>query len=118
MSKVYVLLDGDKIVRCEGGYSIANIQNISDWVLIDEGEGDRYNLCQSCYFEGGLYTEDGICRYKLVNGQPQERTAEEMDADRPAPPEPEESTEDLTLELIADHEYRLCLLELGITEMI
>jgi hypothetical protein len=61
-SKVYVLLDGDKIIRCEGGYTMQNIQNIEDWTYIDEGNGDKYNLCQSHYFDGGLYTYDGICR--------------------------------------------------------
>lgn len=32
----------------------------------------------------------------------------------PDPPEPEETTEDLLLEMAADHEERICMLELGI----
>ena len=56
-SKVYVLLDDQsRIIRCEGGYTVCNIKNFSGWTLIDEGNGDQYNLCQSHYFEGGLYT--------------------------------------------------------------
>lgn len=89
-SKVYVYTDEKgRIVRCEGGYTIGNIKDFEEWTLIDEGNGDRYNLCQSHYFEGGLYTDDGIPRYKLVDGQAVERTEEEIAADkaaRPAPP--------------------------------
>lgn len=80
-SKVYVLLDGDKITRCEGGYTMGNIQNFEEWTLIDEGDGDKYNLCQSHYFDGGLYTDDGICRWKYVDGQCVLRTDAEIEKD-------------------------------------
>ena len=80
-SKVYVLLDDQsRIIRCEGGYTTPN--DLTDWVQIDEGTGDRYNLCQSHYFDGGLYTDDGIPRYKLTDGAPVLRSDEEIDADR------------------------------------
>ena len=62
----------------------------SGWgVSIDEGVGDRYHHAQGNYFTGGLYTDDGIPRYKLVDGKAVERTEEEIAADRvalPAPP--------------------------------
>lgn len=81
-SKVYVLADDQgRIIRCEGGYTTDNIIDPKNWVQIDEGTGDRFNLCQSHYFQDGLYTEDGIPRYKLVDGQPVERTMEEIAAD-------------------------------------
>lgn len=80
-SKVYVKTDSsDRIIRIEGGYTTPS--DLTGWVQIDEGEGDRYNLCQTHYFDGGLYTADGIPRYKLVDGQAVERTAEEIAADR------------------------------------
>lgn len=80
-SKVYIKTDTTgRILRCEGGYTTP--ADLTGWVQIDEGTGDRYNLCQSHYFEGGLYTSDGIPRYKLVDGQPVERTEEEIAADR------------------------------------
>ena len=86
-SKVYVLPDAEgRILRIDGGYTLGNIKDFTDWVLIDEGYGDRYNLCQGNYFDKPLYDERGICRYKLVNGRPVERTQEEMDADY-VPPE-------------------------------
>ena len=87
-SKVYVQMDEqNRILRCEGGYTTP--ADLTGWVQIDEGTGDKYNLCQSHYFEGGLYTMDGIPRYTLVHGQAVERTEEEIGADRetiPAPP--------------------------------
>lgn len=80
-SKVYVQTDEQsRILRCEGGYTTP--ADLTGWVQIDEGTGDRYNLCQSHYFEGGLYTSDGIPRYKLVDGQPVERSEEEIEVDR------------------------------------
>lgn len=88
-SKVYVYTDEKgRITRCEGGYTIENIKDFAGWTLIDEGNGDRYNLCQSHYFEDGLYTEDGIPRYKLVDGKAVERTEDEIAADRAAIPAP------------------------------
>lgn len=56
------------------------------WTEIDSGYGDKYHHAQGNYFDKPLYDERGICRYKLVNGRPVERTQEEMDADY-APPE-------------------------------
>ena len=89
-SKVYVLPDADgRITRIDGGITVGNIRDFTGWVLIDEGTGDRYNLCQGNYLPGPLMDDRGIYRYKLVDGKPVERTQEEMDADyaaRPAPP--------------------------------
>lgn len=80
-SKVYVQTDEQsRILRCEGGYTTP--ADLTGWVQIDEGTGDRYNLCQSHYFPDGLYTSDGIPRYKLVDGQPVERSEEEIEVDR------------------------------------
>lgn len=86
-SKVYVLPDADgRITRIDGGITVSNILDFTGWVLIDEGTGDRYNLCQGNYLPGPLTDERGVYRYKLVDGKPVERTQEEMDADY-VPPE-------------------------------
>lgn len=80
-AKVYIQTDNRKrIIRCEGGYTTP--ADLSGWVQIDEGVGDRFNLAQSQYFPGGLYTADGIPLYKLQDGKPEERTPAELDADR------------------------------------
>lgn len=88
-SKVYVQTDEHgRITRCEGGYTTP--EDLTGWTQIDEGVGDRYNLCQSHYFTSGLYTADSLHRYKLVDGKAVERTVEEIEADRAAlvPPAP------------------------------
>ena len=86
-SKVYIQTDTEgRIVRCEGGYTTP--ADLSGWLEIDEGNGDRYNLCQSHYFDGGLYTVDGIPRYKWDGSAAVLRTEEELEADRAAIPAP------------------------------
>ena len=38
-SKVYVLLDDrNRVLRCEGGYTMSNIDDVSKWTYIDEGK--------------------------------------------------------------------------------
>lgn len=85
-SKVYIRLDENNcIIRCEGGYTMRNIINQNKWLLIDEGGGDRYNLCQSHYFDR-LYTEDGVPRYKWDGEKPVLREDEEIQIDRDSLP--------------------------------
>ena len=55
---------------------------------IDSGFGDRFHHAQGNYFPQPIYTRDGIPRYKLVDGKAQERTEEEIAADRAAIPAP------------------------------
>lgn len=88
-SKVYVLLDErNRITRCEGGYTMGNISDISEWTFIDEGYGDKYNLCQSHYFDEPLTEEHGIPVYKYENGKCIHRTAQEIAEDIADIPEP------------------------------
>ena len=90
-SKVYIQTDTEgRILRCEGGYTTP--ADLTDWTEIDEGTGDRYNLCQSHYFDGGLYTMDGIPRYRWDGTQAALRTEEELEADRAARPAPPPTT--------------------------
>ena len=70
---------------------------------IDHGTGDRYHHAQGNYFDQPLYTEDGIPRYKLVDGKAVERTEEEIQADREAlsKPEPAPTVEELQAKIAA-----------------
>lgn len=98
-SKVYVQTDErGRIIRCEGGYTAP--VDLSGWTEIDEGVGDRFNLCQSNYFPGGLYTTDGIPRYKLQDGSPVERTEEERQADRDAVVPPPASPDTASMQAV------------------
>ena len=107
-SKVYIKADEQgRILRCDGGYTMSNIDNVEGWLMIDEGNGDRYNLCQSHYFDGGLYTADGICRYKWNGEKAVLRTEEELAADRAAREQREylkNRVEELK-KLLADSDY-------------
>lgn len=88
MSKVYVKLDErGRILACDGGYSTKNMGDMAGWTLLDEGEGDRYNLCQSNYFDS-LYTDEGIPRYKVVDGAAALRSEAEIAEDVAALPPP------------------------------
>jgi len=82
-SKVFIKTDTSTppcVTDCNGGYTAP--ADLVGWVKIDEGTGDRYNLCASHYFDGGLYTKDGIPRYKYADGVCSLRTDAEIEADR------------------------------------
>ena len=95
LSGVYILPDAEgRVLRCEGGYTISSIDDSGRWVLVDEGDGDRYNLCQTHYFTPGLRTADGICRYVYENGIVRLRGEDEIENDRRAAPQPDYDPED------------------------
>lgn len=84
---IYVKLDNKSNVIAVN--SNAFISNFSDWILIESNvPGDRGHHAQGNYFDKSIYTQDGISRYKLVDGKAQERTEEEIAADRAAIPAP------------------------------
>ena len=104
-SKVYIQTDdAGRILRCDGGYTTP--ADLTGWIEIDEGTGDKYNLCQSHYFDGGLYTMDGIPRYRWDGSAAVLRTYEEMEADRAAIPDskPSKTVEDRLTALEAEAE--------------
>ena len=76
---VYVKVDESN--RVTSINSSAFLADVTGWTEIDSGYGDKYHHAQGNYFDKPLYDERGICRYKLVDGKPVERTAKEMDAD-------------------------------------
>lgn len=89
-SRVYILLDEkERIVRVEGEYSLP--ADLTGWVQIDEGYGDKYSLAQSHYLDGGLYTMQGIPRYKYEGGACVLRSEEEIAEDMRALPKPQPS---------------------------
>ena len=115
METYIVYVKPDNQGRITAVNSSAFLRNVEGWTEIDSGHGDKYHHAQGHYFLMAIMDDRGIWRYKLENGKVMERSREEMDADY-APPVQEQSTEELLLEMAADHEYRLCLIELGVTE--
>lgn len=77
------------ITAVDGGNTLANIKDFSQWVKIDEGQGNCYTNCQRHYFPETLMTMGGAYRYKLDDGKPVECSAEEIavqeEANKPAP---------------------------------
>lgn len=85
-SRVYALLDSEsRILRLEGEYSLP--ADLTGWMKIDEGYGDRFSLAQSHYLDKPLY-DGAVPRYKLVDGKVVERTVEEIEADKAKLPKP------------------------------
>lgn len=85
-SRVYVLCDSEsRVLRLEGEYSLP--ADLTGWIKIDEGFGDKYALAQSHYLAKSLF-DGAVLRYKLVDGKVVERTAEEIEADKAKLPKP------------------------------
>lgn len=76
---VYIKLD--EANRITAVNSSAFLPDVTGWTEIDRGYGDRYHHAQGNYFDKLIMDGRGIYRYKLEEGKPVERTAEEMDAD-------------------------------------
>lgn len=86
----------------------------ADWgTEIDQGYGDKYHHAQGNYFPQPIYTDDGLPRYKLVDGQAVERTEEEMEADRAALPEPEPTENEKLRRRVAELENQILTMRLG-----
>ena len=87
-----VYVKADKQNRITAVNSSAFLSNITNWTEVDSGYGDKYHHAQGNYFPLPIYTDEGIPRYKLVDGVPIERTADEIAADIAALPQPESTS--------------------------
>lgn len=77
------------------------ISDTSGWILVDEGTGDRYAHAQNLYLEKPIADENGVYRYKLIDGKITERSAEDMAADIPEPAETPPTNAELAKEVTA-----------------
>lgn len=84
--KVYIQTNKNNIVTAIN--SSAFLSDTTDWTEIDEGTGDKYHHAQGNYLPKGLMTDDGIYQYKYADGTVQERTPEDIQAERDTRPEP------------------------------
>lgn len=98
MKPIRVYVRTDENGRIIAVNSSVFLRDTEGWTLIDEGYGDRYHHAQGNYFDKPIIDERGICRYKLVDGKPVERTQEEMDADY-VPPTPQPSADERMAEI-------------------
>ena len=78
--------------------SSAFLTDTTGWVEIDSGYGDKYHHAQGNYFPLPIRTMGGAYRYKLVDGQPVECTAEEIAAQEEALKPVDEPTQEDRIE--------------------
>ena len=86
MKPYIVYVKTDDANRITAVNSSAFLTDTDGWTEIDSGYGDKYHHAQGNYFMKPIMDYRGICRYKLEDGKPVERTQEEMDADYVPPP--------------------------------
>lgn len=91
--------------------SSAFLEDVTEWVEIDSGYGDKYHHAQGNYFPEPIKTMGGAYCYKLVDGEVVECTAEEIEAQETAAIK--QPTQE---ERIAELEAALELLLSGATE--
>lgn len=126
MKEVYgVYVRTDAQGRVTAINSDAFLKDATGWVKIDEGSGTRYMHAQGNYLPDMIVDVRGVYRYKLEDGALVERSTEEMDADAAQIVMPPSNGERiaaleadaaLLLEAAGDQEYRLCLMELGVSD--
>lgn len=75
---VYVKTNPDGYIAAVN--SSAFLTDLTGWVEIDSGYGDKCHHAQGNYFPQPIITEGGAYRYKLVDGVPVECTTEEIAA--------------------------------------
>lgn len=84
--------------------SSAFLSDVTGWIEIDSGCGDKYHHAQGNYFPNGISTMGGAYRYKMVDGAPAECTAEEIAAQEEAnKPEPTVTPDERIAELEAEN---------------
>ena len=112
--KHYIEVDAENRIIFGWSDGIQPDRDTSAAFCINEQGGYQFRLFPDGEENPALYTMDGIPRYRWDGTQAVERTEEELEADRAARPAPPPTTEEVLLELAADHEARLCEIELGV----
>lgn len=92
MIKVYAKLDTDKYVINVN--SEIFLSDTTDYVMIDEGEGDKYAHAQGQYLEKGLMDDKGRYNYKYVDST----LVEVEEEDKPTVEEKESASEQEKIE--------------------
>ena len=93
MYKVYAIISEDgKILSIN---SSAWVSGEAPWRQIDEGEGIRYFHAQSAYLPSPTYTDDGICRWRYIDGECVLRSEDEIEEERQSRPSSYDEREDM-----------------------
>lgn len=84
--KVYVKIDDNNVIT-EINSSIF-LSNVEGYIMIDEGNGDKYAHAQGNYLPNGLMDNQGRHNYKYVDGQMIELSEDEKSSLFPSNPTP------------------------------
>ena len=112
--KHYIEVDSESRIVFGWSDGIQPDRDTSAAFCINEQGGYQFRLFPDGEENPTLYTMNGIPRYRWDGSAAVLRTEEELEADRAARPAPPPTTEEVLLELAADHEARLCEIELGV----
>lgn len=102
--KVYIRTNTNKIVTSINSSNF--FQDFTDWIEIDEGNGDKYAHAQGNYLEKRLMDEKGRFNYKYDTALVELTEAEKEVLFPLIPPQP--TVDDFNLEI----DYRVTLLEI------
>ena len=80
MYQVYVKTNEQNLITAINSSDF--LFDVSGWVKIDEGEGDKYHHAQGNYLPKPILNEEGQLRYKLEDGKIIELTEEELEANK------------------------------------
>lgn len=116
--KVYIKTDSNSNITAVN--SSIFLSDLTDWIEIDEGSGDKYAHAQGNYFEKSLTDDNGIYRYKYLGGAVYEKTAEEIEAEissLPKPPMTETELLKAQIQALSDENEFLsdCIIEMAQT---
>ena len=92
---VYIKINSENYITAINSSEF--ITNLTDWIKIDEGYGDKYYHAQGNYFPEPIITESGVWRYKFVDNVPLECTPEEIAAQEALIPSDSEQSQNPTL---------------------
>lgn len=100
-TKIYeVYIKADQMDRIVAINSSEHLSDLTGWIKIDEGIGDRFLHAQQNYLPLPMVDAQGMYRYKLVDNKPVERSTEELESDNP--PSPAAAEETATWKALAD----------------
>lgn len=116
-NKHYITIDDQS--RIVSGFSDAFRQPTDTDICINDKGGYQFRLFPGGEENPALYDwDDMLPLYRWDGSQVVRRTQEELEADRAAIPVPEAvpTAQEDTDAMLVDHEYRITLLELGVSE--
>lgn len=106
--KVYIRVDENNYVTSIN--SSIFLDNVENYICIDEGSGDKYAHAQGNYLSKSLMDEQGRYNYKYINN----KLVELSEDDKPVIEQdiPVKTEDEGLMEYLVNLDYRLCEMEI------